>query len=357
MKKVSLLSIALLLLLTACSSEEQVKKVQIDAAETNDKGYELVDCSRQDIREELTASLTYSVTKSENYSFSVKNKIVEFVYVKKGDTVKKGDVLAVLESEDLDSKLRDLKFELEGEQLNLKHTIETRDNAIETEEYMYLYTKMTDEDTKARDEAVESINKSYESTIKSIEDQITITTMKIEDVEQEYKDSRLVAGFDGIVSFCKTTLEGNIANVGEEVIRIYEPSTCLLISSNADMAEYFEEGVNYEMKIGTGSAERLYTVTPCNLEDWGEKLYFSLVEATSAIAVGDYGKVTIVTAQKENVLSVPSSAVHKSGKDRYVYYLDDKGVKRMKWVKIGLVGKEYTEIVEGLSEGEYIILK
>jgi multidrug resistance efflux pump len=78
-------------------------------------------------------------------------------------------------------------------------------------------------------------------------------------------------------------------------------------------------------------------------------------ESLNGIVPGLTGSAKVVTAEKDNVLNVPSSAVFEDsdGDTSYVYLPGDKPKKRT--VKTGLVAGDKTEIVEGLSEGEEIL--
>jgi multidrug efflux pump subunit AcrA (membrane-fusion protein) len=78
-------------------------------------------------------------------------------------------------------------------------------------------------------------------------------------------------------------------------------------------------------------------------------------ESLTGIVPGLTGSAKIMTAQKENALSVPSSAVFEDPDTEmpYVYLPGDKPKKKA--VKTGLVAGDKTEIVEGLSEGDEIL--
>jgi hypothetical protein len=65
--------------------------------------------------------------------------------------------------------------------------------------------------------------------------------------------------------------------------------------------------------------------------------------------------VTIVTEEKQDVLMVPNKAVSRQGSDKVVKVLEgDKTETRV--VKVGISNSQYTEIVEGLSEGEQVVI-
>ncbi len=75
----------------------------------------------------------------------------------------------------------------------------------------------------------------------------------------------------------------------------------------------------------------------------------------NGIVPGLTGSAKIVTNEKENVLTVPTSAVFEDpdADMSYVFIPGDKPKKRI--VKTGLVAGDKTEIVEGLSEREEIL--
>jgi multidrug efflux pump subunit AcrA (membrane-fusion protein) len=73
-----------------------------------------------------------------------------------------------------------------------------------------------------------------------------------------------------------------------------------------------------------------------------------------ALKSGMTANITVFTAQKNNVLIVPSRAV-KTNAEKYVEILkDDKTVER-RTVVVGLRGDEGVEIVSGVVEGEEVV--
>jgi len=78
-------------------------------------------------------------------------------------------------------------------------------------------------------------------------------------------------------------------------------------------------------------------------------------DSLDGIVPGLTGSAKIVTAQKENALSVPTSAVFEDpDNDSSYVYLPGDPPKR-KTVKTGIVAGDKTEIVEGLAEGDEIL--
>jgi multidrug efflux pump subunit AcrA (membrane-fusion protein) len=80
-----------------------------------------------------------------------------------------------------------------------------------------------------------------------------------------------------------------------------------------------------------------------------------LDKAPSGVRLGQTSSVSITTATRENVLSVPSSAITKAGPISTVTVRKD-GQDVVTTVQTGLVGDSGTEITSGLSEGDQVVV-
>ena len=76
---------------------------------------------------------------------------------------------------------------------------------------------------------------------------------------------------------------------------------------------------------------------------------------TAEIRLGNDMTVEIIAASKENVARVPKEAIFEISKKEHIYVIEN-GKAVLRPVEIGLKGKYYTEIVDGLKEGELVIL-
>jgi len=71
---------------------------------------------------------------------------------------------------------------------------------------------------------------------------------------------------------------------------------------------------------------------------------------------GDFILVCMVKDYHEQVLSIPNSAVYKDSSGTYVYLMQD-GIRVRQNVTTGYKNNVYTEIVEGLEEGDQVYVK
>ncbi|HLB29363.1 MAG TPA: hypothetical protein VJM69_04455, partial [Dehalococcoidia bacterium] len=72
-------------------------------------------------------------------------------------------------------------------------------------------------------------------------------------------------------------------------------------------------------------------------------------------APGMTASVALVTAQRENVLVVPSRALRREGGQQMVEVVTD-GKRQAKPVSTGLSGDQSVEVREGLAEGDLVVL-
>ena len=66
--------------------------------------------------------------------------------------------------------------------------------------------------------------------------------------------------------------------------------------------------------------------------------------------------VSILVDERNDVLLVPNSAITSSGRQTYVKVVSPDGVIEDRLVITGISDWQYTEIVEGLDEGEQVVV-
>jgi HlyD family secretion protein len=70
---------------------------------------------------------------------------------------------------------------------------------------------------------------------------------------------------------------------------------------------------------------------------------------------GQTARVTAITQEHEDVLSVPNDAVRHQGAESAVVTVDGLGNQQTVTFKPGLVGPDRTEVLSGLQEGQRIV--
>ncbi len=296
----------------------------------------------------------YQQTKEQEISFSETGRYVDAVYVREGDSVKKGTLLCELSSESLESEIERLEYNITRNNLMLSYLDEKENIDIQ---YAWINSNGNSEAAK---ESVKDIQESYDKQRVSYEDSLEFDNLELSEKKKLLSGSRLYASMDGVVYDLEDDLLGSTSKKGEVIMTIVDNDNGIFVSGLDDYEGLFTEGETYELSVSLGTSTGIFEITPLNMDKW-EKGYqaFSVVLAPENVSleVGNIGSVSLVTDSKENVLTLPKSVVHESDGEKYVYVVDDDNMREVKWIKTGLEGDDLIEIVSGLSEGDEVVKK
>ena len=110
-----------ILVLGGCSQPEEMVEGPVIEKETEPISYELAVVSRGTIQKTLKVKCTYTQVKDQTVSFSLSGKQISDVYVKEGDQVKKGQLLAQLSGGNKTGEVEALEYRIARNKLLLEH--------------------------------------------------------------------------------------------------------------------------------------------------------------------------------------------------------------------------------------------
>lgn len=366
----------LLLAMTGCAQE----KSETDVLELEESALtkpQKVAVVRGDLR--VTASYDAKVgPKVEQLQFADEGTFGEFK-VRLGDEVKKGDVLAVPATAELEETIREKEKELESLTVNYEHQKTAFENQLKiaslelenvyeelelleygTEQYTAACVQagIYDQQSRRLKLQAEQLTETYELERQECEKQLR-------NLQKKCDGNRIRAPFDGvIVALQEVPMKSNdeipidtnlyyvaVADSAVLYARCENISTAVL--NNAQSVVFWKDGKEY----GT-------TYVPCDetyyktVNNAGEKAYsqFLLTDSEEEIGFGDYGKIRLIVTEKKDVLMLPNTAIRTSGGEHYVYKDVDGSHERVS-VKIGSSDGINVEILEGLEEGDVIYVQ
>lgn len=358
MRKGKWLALAVLAvgLLAGCRQTDEVdRSVSIQEETVHENSFELTPVTRGTVQQPLVLNCDYSQTVEVDLYFAVDQEIITDVYVEKGDIVEKGELLASVDVENMEKQVRELEHRLARAMLSLRQIQENKDFDLEQAEILFSYTAMSDQDKDALKEQKENIEKSYQNSLEDTADSVEMLTIRLDQAGTYLQNGYLYAPMDGVVNFLKTDLEGSVTDSTERVASLYDADSCMFISENVEAIPHIDPQEEYIIVCGLGKNQREYAVAPAYPENWGEKVYFRLLDEEYDPNIIKSGKISIITQEAEHVLCVDKEAIHTSGERYYVYLLDEEGIRRMQFVETGLWGADLVEIRDGLQEGDYVI--
>lgn len=269
----------------------------------------------------------------ETISFKA-DGVVSFIETEDGQKVKKGDILAQLNTDDIDKKIEEQKLRLDSVKKTLskiKSNKHVDANELASAEY----------DVQIEQNAYDSLQNELENyTVRApYKGEINVN---FEEGQQIKKGSQVKSG----QALC--TMKDQ---KGQKL--------CIMIYDD----EKFEDvGFGMNVTLTQGDITERGKITDIVFKNGGENYsaYYYVItpdsKKTNLLHSDEVINATIDVYSKENVVIVPTEAIKTVDNKNYVDVLVD-GIKIQTDVEIGIQDESETEIVSGLSGGEEIILQ
>ena len=302
---------------------------------------------------------------------------IKKLYVTLGQQIKKGDLVAEIDSTTQTNALNTEKSKLETYQAKLV----SAQIALNTAEKKYKREAALWKEEATSKENLESAQDTLaaaKATVAELKASINQTKISINTAESDLGYTRITAPMDGTVVAIPVE-EGQTVNAVQSTPTIIQLANLQTMLNKMQIAE----GDITKVKAGQDISftilsepdnpikAKLESVDP-GLTTMSLGSYTSSTDTTSsaiyyyarALVPNEDGKLSIgMTTQNtieisgvKNVLTVPTMAVKKQGGKSYVRVLGKDGNAVQKEVSVGLKDGTRTEIKSGVSEGEQVIL-
>jgi macrolide-specific efflux system membrane fusion protein len=374
-----------------------------NAAANEEASRQTARVTRRDIRAQIQATgVVRAMVGAEVKVGSRVSGKVERLYANIGDEVKKGDPIAKLEDADLNARVARAEAELASaraqlgllrrgarreeiaeaeatvQQADAELTLAAVDSARQTKLFAQQLVSMEEADRAQRNLAVAKARiaaaRSRVDYLKHryLPEEIALGVAKVKLAEAGLSDARaslgfatLVAPIDGVVAQV-TTQEGETVAAGMNA-----PTFVTIIDlSKLEVAGYVDEVDIGRVVIGqsasftvdsfpevdfTGKVTAVYprAVIQSNVVNYITTL--SIDNAEGRLKPDMTATLNIVLEERRDVLSVPDKALRNEGGKRVVRVVEGQG-STPRTVRVGRRGGGFIEILEGLSEGDVVLL-
>lgn len=299
---------------------------------------------------------------------------IQKIHVTLGQTVKKGELIAEIDSETQQNNLNTAQAELSAykTQLNAKQVALT----VAESNYQRLSKLYNQKSASLSDlESAKNELATARANLEDVKSQIQVAEIAVNTAKTNLGYTKITSPIDGIIVSIPVS-EGQTVNANQSsptIVQVADLSKALIkleiaegdiAQVKADQTVSFntlaEPNRRYQGKIKSIDPA-LTTLTDNNYtEESGNSTavyYYANVivdnpEMSLRIGMTTQGKVVI--AKKNGVLLVPTTAIKKRGKDSIIQVLEN-GKAIEKTVQTGLADSQYTEITSGLNEGEKVI--
>jgi HlyD family secretion protein len=254
---------------------------------------------------------------------------VQKIYIKTGDKVQKGMLLAEIEN-------RDLRVGAETSQAEVRRSRDLYKNRLVSR--------------VALDEA-----------------------LRLAEVAQSGMDRSMIrAPFDGLITDMNLRVGELAASAGAGVASLDDKPAIRMIDDQARLIEGEVDELDLgKLKVGQPVRVRvpaannrklkgkLFNTVPfvksTKEQDRTSKIVVQLDEQDISIPVGASAEIEILIETKEKVLALPPKAIFGSGKDKFVFLVKEDRLKKAK-IELGMGNYERREVLSGLAEGDKVAL-
>ncbi|MBQ9764633.1 MAG: hypothetical protein IJW18_00365 [Lachnospiraceae bacterium] len=332
-------------------AEDTGRAVPTVAARPADN-YNMVVVTRTDIINSKNITCNYSEKGGVDLSFETGGKHFGKVYVAKGETVTEGQLLATLNMGSLETDIENLAISIAEHEAELAQSLELRDLEIDKINTQYKYGLISQ--TK-RDTEIQKITDSYASSNAYLEETLYLEKLEYDTLLIKQQKSSIYSPIDGIVTYLSSEIRNSdkTSVQGKTMITVSDASDCVF-QATTEYASYFSTGDTVTITMtrgGTGTYDAVVEIDATN----PRLMYIYPTEEIADLSIDAKATFSLIIDSRDNVLAVSSGAI-KSTKDfSYVYYVNEDGVRDIKFVETGINGNGMTEIISGLEYGEAVI--
>jgi RND family efflux transporter MFP subunit len=295
--------------------------------------FDIVEARRGTIQTVLRNGGTFTSSRSAPLYFEESGGRVLEVLVKQGDMVAAGQTVLELDVGNLETQIRLQRLNVERAQIQFEQAV--RDG-------------LTGSELRLREIDLER------------------ERIYLEEMEDRLKRSRLVAPFDGQVTFVAGISPGDTVTAFRPLVTVSDPKQVLLTYLAPSASDLF--GVHPGMEgtvVYKGETYRAKVVqSPTNAPETTDKteqernlrtLMIGLEDPPEDARIGDSAEFEIPLQRRENVIVIPRAGLRTYLGREYVQIADGERRKEVD-VEVGLMTSTEVEIVRGLEEGARVIL-
>ncbi len=339
---------------------------------------QLVEVVRGDLIISVSGSGSIGVANEAKLAFDGGGK-VDTIYVDEGDVVKEGEALAVLAPVDTDA----LELALAQAELNLAQAKvslaqadaaqEQAEAALEQAEYnleqLQRYHATYEERRIARLQisAAELQVKAAEAQVEAAELAVDVAKQTVEEAASKLEIETITAPFYGVVASVDVEEGDIIPNMSQvTIVRLIDPMS-MELSVGLDEIDIPSVELEQRAIIEVDALPdvqlegRITSISPLPIVEAGVVLYsvkigFDVPQG-SGLRVGMSATADIIINERSSVLLVPDRAIKQDSQGNPVVLVMVNEQIEARSVVIGISDGFQTEIIDGLDEGEILVIE
>lgn len=327
------------------------------------------------------------------------NVNISQIYVEPGDTVNAGDVLAICDVDEAKKQLQECKAALAHENETYEISAQISDTQIRLWESQAAgqdnnepdqsdgtaddtheadadtnideYAAVTGEFSTEQTEKNESTDEDYNTQIATEQEnqrydkqlheyRVQKINEQMASYQQIVDDGMLKAAHSGLVTYTKKLTEGRSAAAYENIVIVSDTDDLVLDIKDTAINEYKYSDYDKKYVIVDGEkydvTESQYTSEVLVLSKINNRYPDVCVESREkpSLTAGQMYPVYFEKTKANQALVVGKDSIYKDGDTRYVYVKNNEGGREKRIITTGESDENYTQVTEGLKEGELV---
>lgn len=327
------------------------------------------------------------------------NVNISQIYVEPGDTVNAGEVLAVCDVDEAKEQLQECQAALVHENETYEISAQISDTQIRLWESQAAgqdnnepdqsdgtaddtheadadtnideYAAVTGEFSTEQTEKNESTDEDYNTQIATEQEnqrydkqlheyRVQKINEQMASYQQIVDDGMLKAAHSGLVTYTKKLTEGRSAAAYENIVIVSDTDDLVLDIKDTAINEYKYSGYDKKYVIVDGEkydvTESQYTSEVLVLSKINNRYPDVCVESREKpfLTAGQMYPVYFEKTKADHTLVVGKDSIYKDGDTRYVYVKNNEGGREKRIITTGESDENYTQVIEGLKEGELV---
>lgn len=327
------------------------------------------------------------------------NVNISQIYVEPGDTVNPGDELAVCDVDEAKKQLQECKAALAHENETYEISAQISDTQIRLWESQAAgqdnnepdqsdgtaddtheadadtnideYAAVTGEFSTEQTEKNESTDEDYNTQIATEQENqrydkqlheyhVQKINEQMASYQQIVDDGMLKAAHSGLVTYTKKLTEGRSAAAYENIVIVSDTDDLVLDIKDTAINEYKYSDYDNKYVIVDGEkydvTESQYTSEVLVLSKINNRYPDVCVESREKpfLTAGQMYPVYFEKTKADHTLVVGKDSIYKDGDTRYVYVKNNEGGREKRIITTGESDENYTQVTEGLKEGELV---
>ena len=289
--------------------------------------YRTVTAQKAVIEDRVTVGGVFIYPTQYSLKFRFRAGPLRGIYVRYGDEVTPGQLVAELDTDRLQLDLRRQEIMLRKAELAAEHAQARGADRFTTE---------------------------------NAELDVELERLRLQQLREELAKSQLRAPVAGEVVYIAPLSEGESVEAFRTVIQIADPSE-ILLSYNGPKRSEFALGADVTVDIRRQKYQGEVVMTPLNVprdapDEMRELILMRVQDLPPEVEKGDTASVVLVRTRREGVIVLPRNLVQTYLGRRFVYVLAD-GLREERSVEVGIQTPTQVEVAAGLEIGEKVVVR